>query len=42
MKVAARIKDNDLFARIQAAVAPGSAAGLAIAQVRERFSAALR
>jgi hypothetical protein len=40
--VAARIKDNDLFSRIQAAVAPSSAAGLAIAQVRERFASALR
>ncbi|GBF95901.1 hypothetical protein Rsub_08492 [Raphidocelis subcapitata] len=37
-EVAARIRDNDLFARIQAAVAPGSAAGLAIAGVRERFA----
>ncbi|KAI8468744.1 MAG: vacuolar protein sorting-associated protein 16 [Monoraphidium minutum] len=41
-EVAARIRDSDLFSRIQAAVAPGSAAGLAIAQVRERFASALR
>jgi hypothetical protein len=41
-QVAARIKDSDLLSRIQAAVAPGSAAGLAIAQVRDRFASVLR
>ena len=41
-EVAARIRDGDLFARLTAAVNPGSAAGLAIAQVRERFFAAPR
>ncbi|KAG2436636.1 hypothetical protein HXX76_006164 [Chlamydomonas incerta] len=36
-EVAARIKDTDLFARIQSAVAAGSPAALAIAQIKERF-----
>ncbi|GLC37683.1 hypothetical protein PLESTM_000635700 [Pleodorina starrii] len=41
-EVAARIKDTDLFARIQSAVAAGSPAALAIAQIRERFQSTFR
>ncbi len=37
--MAARIKDGDLLRRISAAVSAASPAGLAIAQVRERFFA---
>ncbi len=36
-EVAAKLRDQDLFARIQALVPATSPAGLAIAQVQERF-----
>lgn len=39
-EVAAKLRDSDLFARIQGAVAANSPAGLAIAQIQERFRAA--
>ncbi|EFJ45438.1 hypothetical protein VOLCADRAFT_105988 [Volvox carteri f. nagariensis] len=35
-------QDSDLFARIQSAVAAGSPAGLAIAQIKERFQSTFR
>jgi hypothetical protein len=38
--VAAALKDADLFARIQGAVSANSAAGLGIAQIKERLFAA--
>ncbi|KAF8057673.1 VCL1 [Scenedesmus sp. PABB004] len=38
-EVAAKLRDGDLLARIGGAVAPNSAAGLAIAQLREAFQA---
>jgi vacuolar protein sorting-associated protein 16 len=38
-EVAAKLRDGDLFARIQGAVSANSPAGLAIAQLRERFVA---
>ncbi|KAG2491741.1 hypothetical protein HYH03_009904 [Edaphochlamys debaryana] len=41
-EVAARIKDSDLFTRIQSAVAAGSPAALAIAQLREKLGASFR
>jgi hypothetical protein len=41
-EVAAKIKDNDLFARIQGLVPATSPAGLAISQIRERFQAGFR
>ncbi|PNH09648.1 Vacuolar protein sorting-associated protein 16 [Tetrabaena socialis] len=41
-EVAAKIKDTDLFARIQSAVAAGSPAALAIAQIKERFQSTFR
>lgn len=37
-EVAAKLKDGDLLARLQGAVSTNSAAGLAIAQMRERFA----
>lgn len=36
-EVAAKLKDSDMLARIQAAVSANSPAGLAIAQIKERF-----
>ena len=41
-EVAAKLRDSALLARIQNAVAAGSPAGIAIAQVRERFQATFR
>ncbi|GFR52294.1 hypothetical protein Agub_g14829, partial [Astrephomene gubernaculifera] len=41
-EVAARIKDSDLFGRIQSAVAVGSPAGQAIAQLRDKFQSTFR
>lgn len=41
-QVAAKLRDSDLFARIQGAVAANSPAGLAIAQIQERFRSGFR
>jgi hypothetical protein len=41
-EVAAKLRDSDLFARIQNAVSATSPAGLAIAQVKERFASTFR
>jgi hypothetical protein len=41
-EVAARLKDGDLFSRIQAAVSAGSPAGLAIAQLRDKVQAGFK
>lgn len=37
-EVAAKLRDGDLFARVQGAVSANSPAGLAIAQIKERFA----
>lgn len=41
-EVAAKLRDGDLFARIQNAVSAASPAGIAIAQIKERFQASFR
>lgn len=41
-EVAAKLRDSALLARIHAAVAAGSPAGLAIAQIRERLQSTFR
>ncbi|GAX81388.1 hypothetical protein CEUSTIGMA_g8819.t1 [Chlamydomonas eustigma] len=41
-EVAAKIRDSDLFAKIQGLVPATSPAGLAIAQIREKFQASFR
>ena len=40
--MAAKLRDSDLFAKIQAAVSANSPAGLAIAQIKERFRVSFR
>lgn len=41
-EVAAKLRDGDLFGRIQAAVSANSPAGLAIAQLKDRFQSSFR
>lgn len=41
-EVAAKLRDGDLLAKIQGLVPAASPAGLAIAQIRERFQATFR
>ncbi len=41
-EVAAKLRDSDLFARIQGMVPATSSAGLAIAQIRDRFQAGFK
>ena len=41
-EVAAKLGNTDLFARIQGAVTATSPAGLAIAQIRERFQSTFK
>lgn len=40
--MAAKLKDGDLFGRIQAAVSANSPAGAAIQQMRDRLQASFR
>ncbi len=41
-EVAAKLRDGDLFAKIQGLVPATSPAGLAISQIKERFQAGFR
>ncbi len=41
-EVAAKLRDGDLFGRIQEAVSANSPAGLAIAQIKDRFQSTFR